>query len=231
MAYKTTKEVQERKDEKRRHILDTAIKVFARCGYHGTTVKDIVDEAGISVGSFYFYFRNKEDLFEILYDEMYVVLFQEMHEVLNFDENGVAKNFATAIVTFFSVLEERRELTKIMMIEAIGLNPRFEEKRAEVTRKFEMHLATSMKELMLKKKIDVPDAEVTSIAFIGTIYNTITSWLQRSEEASIQHFILPLVIYNLKGIGIQFNEEEIKQYITETLFERMKTQGEGMNIE
>ena len=69
MVYKSSNETQKRKDLKKKHIIDIATKVFAN-GYHGTTVKNVVEEADISVGTFYFYFKNKEDLFETLYDEL-----------------------------------------------------------------------------------------------------------------------------------------------------------------
>ena len=39
--------------DKRRSILDAAIRVFARNGYHGTRVSDIADEAGVAYGLVY----------------------------------------------------------------------------------------------------------------------------------------------------------------------------------
>ena len=80
MVYRTPQKVQEQKDAKRRHILETAASVFAERGYYNTKVRDILVEADISTGSFYFYFNNKEELFEILYDEMintYLGVFQD----------------------------------------------------------------------------------------------------------------------------------------------------------
>jgi len=44
-------------------IIDTAVRVFAA---RGTAVKNIADAAGIAMGSIYQYFKNKEDLFEVL---------------------------------------------------------------------------------------------------------------------------------------------------------------------
>ena len=47
-------------------IIDTAVRVFATRGYHDTAVKNIADAAGIAMGSIYQYFKNEEDLFEVL---------------------------------------------------------------------------------------------------------------------------------------------------------------------
>lgn len=47
----------------RTRIVEAALRVFAREGYHGATIQDVVRESGLSVGAIYTYFRGKEDLF------------------------------------------------------------------------------------------------------------------------------------------------------------------------
>jgi TetR/AcrR family transcriptional repressor of nem operon len=48
-------------DEIRGRLLDVGLKTFAHCGYHGTGIKEIVDGAGVPKGSFYNYFKSKEE--------------------------------------------------------------------------------------------------------------------------------------------------------------------------
>jgi TetR/AcrR family fatty acid metabolism transcriptional regulator len=55
--------------EKRDLILDAAIKVFARTGYHGSRVSEIAAEAGIAYGLVYHYFRNKEEILHTIFEE------------------------------------------------------------------------------------------------------------------------------------------------------------------
>jgi AcrR family transcriptional regulator len=55
-------EAQLHEDPLRGRLLDAAIRVFARQGYAGTKVLDIVREAGLSTGAIYGRFRSKEDL-------------------------------------------------------------------------------------------------------------------------------------------------------------------------
>jgi len=45
-------------------IIETAVKVFYRKGYHDTTIKDITSEAGVAAGTFYLYFKNKLALYK-----------------------------------------------------------------------------------------------------------------------------------------------------------------------
>ena len=63
MAYRTTAKMADRKEARRKRLLKAAIGIFGRKGYHSTTVPMIVRAAKSSVGSFYFYFGNKEDVF------------------------------------------------------------------------------------------------------------------------------------------------------------------------
>lgn len=55
--------------EKRARVIDSATKEFAKKGYHDASIGSIADKAGISVGSIYKYFENKQDLFLTIIDE------------------------------------------------------------------------------------------------------------------------------------------------------------------
>lgn len=58
------------KDRKRREILQAAMQVFAREGYHRARIEAVAEEAGIGKGTVYEYFRSKTDLFIALHDHM-----------------------------------------------------------------------------------------------------------------------------------------------------------------
>ncbi len=53
-------------DERQQQVLNAAAAVIARLGYDKTTMADIADEAGVSRGTVYLYFKGKEELFEAL---------------------------------------------------------------------------------------------------------------------------------------------------------------------
>jgi AcrR family transcriptional regulator len=52
------------KEEKRQQVMKTAIELFLKKGYKSVTTREIAAEAGISKGTLYHYFKNKDDLFE-----------------------------------------------------------------------------------------------------------------------------------------------------------------------
>lgn len=73
-------------EEKRRLILDAAVRVFARKGYHSSRVGDIAEEAGVAHGLLYHYFTSKEELLETVFRETWSELLEAFARVAESDE-------------------------------------------------------------------------------------------------------------------------------------------------
>jgi AcrR family transcriptional regulator len=56
-------------EDKRRLLLEAAVRVFARKGYHASRVGDIAEEAGVAYGLLYHYFESKEDVLRSVFRE------------------------------------------------------------------------------------------------------------------------------------------------------------------
>ena len=67
--------------DKRRQILDAAVRVFARSGYHGARVGDIAEEAGVAHGLLYHYFSSKEEVLATVFRENWRALLETLHRV------------------------------------------------------------------------------------------------------------------------------------------------------
>jgi AcrR family transcriptional regulator len=57
------------REQRRKQILDAAVRCFARQGFHRTSMQDIVGEAALSPGALYRYFASKEDLIAAIASE------------------------------------------------------------------------------------------------------------------------------------------------------------------
>lgn len=68
---RTEKQFEEIRATKKALILDAALQVFARDGYHNASINKISKQAGISKGLMYNYFNSKEELLEILIGELF----------------------------------------------------------------------------------------------------------------------------------------------------------------
>ncbi len=64
--------------EKRRLIIDGAIKVFKKKGYHKATIREIAEEAKISPGSVYDYFHSKDDILYLFFDNYARAFFEKL---------------------------------------------------------------------------------------------------------------------------------------------------------
>ena len=67
--------------DKRRIILEAAVRVFARQGFHTCRVSDIADEAGVAYGLVYHYFSSKEEILDTLFLERWDVMLEAISEV------------------------------------------------------------------------------------------------------------------------------------------------------
>jgi TetR/AcrR family transcriptional regulator, fatty acid metabolism regulator protein len=67
--------------DKRQQLLDAAVRVFAREGYHTSRVGDIAEEAGVAHGLLYHYFTSKQEVLETIFRENWRQLLERFHEV------------------------------------------------------------------------------------------------------------------------------------------------------
>jgi AcrR family transcriptional regulator len=102
--------------DKRRQILDAAVGVFARQGFHATRVSDIADEAGVAYGLVYHYFRSKDDVLNELFVERWSLLLTAIEEA---DRDGGPHRERLAAVAGFIIDSYRYdpELMKVIIVE------------------------------------------------------------------------------------------------------------------
>jgi AcrR family transcriptional regulator len=102
--------------DKRRQILDAAVAVFARQGFHRTRVSDIADEAGVAYGLVYHYFRSKDDVLNELFVERWSLLIAAIDEA---DRTGGPHRDRLAAVASFIIDSYRYdpELMKVIIVE------------------------------------------------------------------------------------------------------------------
>jgi TetR/AcrR family transcriptional regulator, fatty acid metabolism regulator protein len=102
--------------DKRRQILDAAIRVFARQGFHATRVSDIADEASVAYGLVYHYFRSKDEVLNELFVERWSLLLAAIEET---DRTGETPREKLGAVAAFIVDSYRHdpELMKVIIVE------------------------------------------------------------------------------------------------------------------
>jgi TetR/AcrR family transcriptional regulator, fatty acid metabolism regulator protein len=74
-------------EERRRQILDAAVRAFAKKGYHASRVSDIAEEAGVAYGLVYHYFESKDAVLEAVFREMWGMMVDAINAVEQIEES------------------------------------------------------------------------------------------------------------------------------------------------
>src|SRR5205823_489082 len=102
--------------DKRRLILDAAVRVFARQGFNGCRVSDIADEAGVAYGLVYHYFRSKDEVLDTLFLERWGLLIDVIGDIDAGDAPAREKLHAIASFIVDSYRHDP-ELMKVIIVE------------------------------------------------------------------------------------------------------------------
>ncbi|WP_269531275.1 TetR/AcrR family transcriptional regulator [Chitinimonas sp. BJYL2] len=109
-----------RKDARPSEILEAALDLFVARGYAATKVEDIARAAGVTAGTLYRYFANKEDILKTLIRESFAPALQEGEEMLAHPEGPAADLLANVIRTWWQLHGATRlsGIPKLMIAEA-----------------------------------------------------------------------------------------------------------------
>jgi TetR/AcrR family fatty acid metabolism transcriptional regulator len=173
---------------KRRVILDAAIRVFARQGYHATRVSDIADEAGVAYGLVYHYFRSKEAVMTELFTERWSLLLAAGEQVKASDATPQEKLSAIAGFIVDSYRHDP-ELMKVIIIEvtraanSFGRThlPEIREAYAQVSE----IVAEGQRQGIFRDDID---PEFVGMSFYGVIEQLLSGWVFELLEPTDEEF-------------------------------------------
>jgi AcrR family transcriptional regulator len=115
-----------RKAERPQEILEAAFVEFSRNGYAMTTLDQIAEHAGVTKGTIYVYFENKEHLFISMVREVTKATLDTVHEMLETHEGSTADLLRAQFSFIYQHIVEdrrRREVLRMLIAEA----PRFPE--------------------------------------------------------------------------------------------------------
>jgi AcrR family transcriptional regulator len=100
-------------ERRREEILDAALRCFMRTGYRGTTMDDVVNESGLSKGTIYWYFANKQELFVTLFDKIITSFLTELHFEPASDERSISDQLRQFITATTQIAEQNKGALKL----------------------------------------------------------------------------------------------------------------------
>jgi AcrR family transcriptional regulator len=164
--------------DKRRQILDAAIRVFATRGFHACRVSDVADEAGVAYGLVYHYFGSKEEILNTLFTERWQIMLDAIAEIDRRQE--VPARDKLYLVASFIIDSYRHEpdLMKVIIVEVTRAANSFgREHLAKIREAYDMIgqiVHNAQREGVFKPDIS-PD--FAALMFYGAIEQLLSGWI------------------------------------------------------
>jgi TetR/AcrR family transcriptional regulator, fatty acid metabolism regulator protein len=163
--------------DKRRVILDAAMRVFARQGFHTCRVSDIADEAGVAYGLVYHYFSSKDEILDTLFLERWNVMLGAIAEADRAERSPREKLRAIAGFIVDSYRHEP-ELMKVIVVEVTRAANTFGRTHlAKIREAYEQIagiVARAQADGLFRSEIT---PEFGALAFYGSIEQVLTRWI------------------------------------------------------
>src|SRR4051794_5696578 len=174
--------------DKRRQILDAAIKVFARQGFNACRGSDIADEAGVAYGLVYHYFKSKDQVLNELFTERWSLLLAAIEEVDGQSQTGREKLDAVASFIIDSYRYEP-ELMKVIIVEVTRSAHSFGRQHLDTIREAYDGIARIVEGGRAEGafKADIP-SEFAAMCFYGAIEQLLTAWIFGLLPATEEEF-------------------------------------------
>ena len=158
------------KTERRQQILSHARDVFAKRGYHAAKIDDIVAAAGVARGTFYLYFEDKRAIFSEIVDRILARIGMSVQRVdPNDPSRSVADQIKENIERIVTILLEDAATTKIVLSDAVGVDPLFDRKLHAFYDEGAKLLETSLRDGQALGIVVAGDTRVFSYLTLGAL--------------------------------------------------------------
>lgn len=179
--------IEEKKEEKKKKLMEASFKLFTKKGIKNTSVQEITDDAGTAKGTFYLYFKDKYELQDQLIIRKSKQLFNDAVKKLNKEKiTGFEDGLIFIIDYVIDELNKNRLLLKF-----ISKNLSWGLYNEKVTKIVDDN-ALGVKELFLKaaeeNKIKLENPSVTLYMIIELVGSTCFNSIMNKEPLSINEY-------------------------------------------
>lgn len=205
MADRKTELNRKKREERKQSLIEAARVLFAREGYENTTVKAIVEEAGTSVGNFYFYFQTKDEILFTVAKKVNETVFTDMDKIWK-REYSAHLNAAIYIYAFTSHWYKNLEIARVLIQGQIETGTRLRLLSMHSEKLIEM---TSHDDSLIKKF----PLDILIAAWQGLWLGVLEMFLQDPGKFSTENWIDKIIELSLLATGL--TEPELSDTINQ----------------
>ncbi|MBK6325301.1 MAG: TetR/AcrR family transcriptional regulator [Chloroflexi bacterium] len=176
MPYQSSDKTRQKKDAKRTAMMQAAVRVFSAKGYHAATIRDIVSEAEVAVGTFYFYFPDKETLFVHLYEETAQFLLQAIQQATQ-ARATLPQQMKAGLQAYVNIAVYEPAVVQLLLVGGVGAVPALTVKRAEFRERLTLIWQRPLDKALLETYILPQNTRRTAEAFAGAFDEVVLNLL------------------------------------------------------
>jgi TetR/AcrR family fatty acid metabolism transcriptional regulator len=190
------------KNDKYHRILEAAVRVFARTGFHKCTVAQVAKEAGVADGTIYLYFENKDDILVQFFSYRAKQVFDQFQAEVE-RAGGSLKKLRNLIRRHLDEFQRDRDGAIVYQVETHQYI-RLAETQIKEMSKMYLDLIADIVEQGQQEGTIRKDLYVGLVKrfIIGAVDEVINTWIHADEDYDLVTMADPLVDLFIKGIGM-----------------------------
>ncbi len=201
MPYRSSDKTRQKKDAKRTAMMQAAVQIFAERGYQAATIRDIVKEADVSIGTFYFYFPDKETLFVHLYEETADFLIHALQQAGN-SRTTFPQQVKAIVQSYVNIAVFEPAVVELLLVAGVGTVPALEGKRAAFREKLIRVWQRPLGDALGKGQVIAQNERRTAEGLTGAVDQIILNLLaQPDRNEGVAAAVLDMTRFVLRATG------------------------------
>ena len=162
----------ERSERSRTAILDAALELFSHRGYGATSMRDIAGKAGVSTGSVYHHFDDKEAIFQALLEQFQAITKRADFPInVALEHGAVFDDFGVLAEAAREVLERWRAHLALFYVDAVEFDGRHIQRfYADLAARFEQFAVTHRERLALDTRMRAGVPAAAALLFATRVF-------------------------------------------------------------
>lgn len=191
-------------------LIESAIRIFQQKGFQMTRVSDIVADAGVAQGTFYNYFKSKEEIFREICNEFIVQVQQKFIERTEHMFDGdtsdeVVQNVHQVVRDLFQIYHENLDVAELLFREGIGNGGIFKEIYEGMLALFLELIEEQVEKAINRGFIHIEDAQFGSVFLFGLFERSLLYFMLIQKTTDLEKLERVMVDFVLKGLSFDYN--------------------------
>jgi AcrR family transcriptional regulator len=190
------------RESRRAAVLTVARRIFSQKGYHATSINDLIEAADIARGTFYLYFESKRAIFDELLDGLVTTLQAQVKRIeVGPDAPPPVDQMNATVDRVLKTLLDNREMARILLREAVGIDSDFDRKLSEFYGRIEAMFVSALNTGRQLGVVRPCDANVVARCILGSVKEVVQWAFVEHDPLSIdmQQMGREIIAFTLKG--------------------------------